>query len=273
MSSPTRQEFDAAMQRFRLTLPDVPWSDGIDADLPMWGFDGIACCYPTFTSVTPADANGANFSKVLFNGENWLRHYGLLDANGCRTSAALYSFKNAIFGALAQSLGGIYIAHECFIPQIFNANNDPYCWINFGDCHSTDPNGLNRWHTCPGIMLARDGSMRFRFEWGGASNKINPASEYSSIPFPIGRKFDMELHYVWSDTPTTISVWIDGELALQQSGVITRSPTHTNTEIYMLKLYGSNQGNIPRPVISSWSPEGGVIYNRNVRISGERIWR
>jgi hypothetical protein len=150
-----------------------------------------------------------------------------------------------------------------------SAGNDPYPWLNLWDWHSTsdDPfRGANRWHTCPGLMLAKDGSMKVRFSWGGESNKINKTSPYSDIGLPVGRWFDMEMHYVWSEEPTTIRLWINGQLALEQSGVITKAATHANVETY-LKVYGSTQGKTP------WTPTPTIRYVRDVRVAGERIWR
>jgi hypothetical protein len=63
-----------------------------------------------------------------------------------------------------------------------------------------------------------------------------------------------------------VSVWINGQLALEQSGVQTADQGHNVVELY-IKLYGSDQGHTP------WSPIGITKYVRNVRMSGERIWR
>jgi hypothetical protein len=59
-------------------------------------------------------------------------------------------------------------------------------------------------------------------------------------------------------------VWVNGELLVEQSGVQTRDPNHAYVEMYT-KLYGESD--------STWSPTPSVKYTRNVRISGERIWR
>jgi hypothetical protein len=61
-------------------------------------------------------------------------------------------------------------------------------------------------------------------------------------------------------------VWIDGQLALEQSGVQTRDAAHQIVETY-LKFYGSTQGH------GAWTPTPSLKYTRNVRVAGERIWR
>jgi hypothetical protein len=76
------------------------------------------------------------------------------------------------------------------------------------------------------------------------------------------------MHYQWrSSTDATISLWINGELALQQVGVQTADSSHENVEVYC-KFYGNDQG-----AESSWSPEPSIKYTRHVRISNGRIWR
>jgi hypothetical protein len=116
-------------------------------------------------------------------------------------------------------------------------------------------------------MLAQDGSMRVQFNWGGPAGNINKASPYSTIALPVGRWFDIEMHYVWADTPSaTLTVWIDGQLVLEQSGVQTRASSSQIVETY-LKFYGSTQGR------GAWTPTPSLKYTRNLRIAGERIWR
>ena len=109
--------------------------------------------------------------------------------------------------------------------------------------------------------------MRVQWAWGDHAAGINPNSERSSIALPVGRWFDIEMHYVWTDTPTaTLTLWIDGQLALEQRGVQTRAPSHRIAETY-LKLYGSTQGH------GAWTPTPSLKYTRNLRIAAERIGR
>jgi hypothetical protein len=72
---------------------------------------------------------------------------------------------------------------------------------------------------------------------------------------------------VWTASGATVSLWIDGKLALEQTGVKTKDASHTSIETYM-KFYGSaNAG-------PSWSNGGASVkYTRNVRLSGQRIGR
>ena len=77
----------------------------------------------------------------------------------------------------------------------------------------------------------------------------------------------MEMRWQFTTGPTgTLSVSINGQLALQQTGVKTAIAGHSVVEFY-IKLYGDDQGHTPgtRPRTTK--------YVRNVRISGERIWQ
>lgn len=60
---------------------------------------------------------------------------------------------------------------------------------------------------------------------------------WSSIAMPVGEWFDMEMRWQFATGQTaTLSVWINGKLALQQVGVVTAIPQHTEVESY-IKLY------------------------------------
>jgi hypothetical protein len=90
---------------------------------------------------------------------------------------------------------------------------------------------------------------------------------WSNVAMPVGEWFDIEMRWQFATEPTgTVSVWINGELALEQRGVMTASPDHSAVEFY-IKLYGSS------PSYAPWTPWGATKYVRNVRISGDRIWR
>jgi hypothetical protein len=110
-------------------------------------------------------------------------------------------------------------------------------------------------------MLREDGSMQVRFEWGNANG--NPISDYSSIALPVGEWFNVEMYWQWSES-ATLRVWINGQLALEQTGVRTRAPSHTSVEMYV-KFYGSTQGHTP------WDPTPTVRYTRNVRVAATHI--
>ncbi|MBI3205165.1 MAG: hypothetical protein HYZ29_26740 [Myxococcales bacterium] len=245
----------------------ILWTDSIQktASSP-WGFDGVGVEHPIGTAVSPNDANGANLSRVADPGGgsgHALRHFGTFDSGGSRSQAGIYGFANTVFGAQAKSAEGIYVAQEWYFPAVIGAGGDAWPWINLWDWHSTDTGGGNRWHTRPGLMLAEDGSMRVRWEWGGPSP--NAASAESSVSLPVGKWFDVEMYYQWSTTGTTLKLWVDGVLALSQSGVTTRAPSHANVETYA-KFYGSDQGKTP------WAPTPSVRYTRNVRVAATRIW-
>ncbi len=250
--------------------PLILWTDDIQSQVSPWGLDGIGVEHPIGTEVTPDDANGANFSVVAdpLGGDGFaIRHFATFDEGGSRSQGGLYGDVNTIFGDQAKRPEGVFVAQEWYFPEVIDADGDAYCWINLWDFHSVDGNRGNRWHTSPGLMLARDGSMRVVWEWGGEAANINPNSDLSSVAMPVGQWFDIEMHYVWVDSPTaTITLWINGELALEQTGVQTRASSHQIPETY-LKFYGSSQGRGP------WVPTPSLKYTRNVRIAGERIWR
>jgi PKD repeat protein len=248
---------------------DVLWRDSIQtAAAAPWGFSQIAVEHPIGTRVTPGDGSGANLSRVanpLPGGGFALRHFATFDNGGTRSQAGIYSFANPAFERQAKSPEGVWVAQEWYFPQAITARGDAVPWLNLWDWHSTASGG-NRWHTAPGLMLAEDGSLRVRWEWGGPAGALNPTSAWSSIPLPVGEWFDIEMHYRWSAGRTTLTLWINGVQALQQANVQTRAAAHDTVETYV-KFYGSRNGGTP------WSPTPTVKYTRNVRVAGQRIWR
>lgn len=244
----------------------ILWGDGIQADESQWGFDGLAVQRPIGNDIGGSDAAGANLSRVddPAGGDGFaMRHFATFDADGSRAQAGIWSFANSAFEAQAKSTEGVWVAQQWYFPEAIDAGGDEVPWINLWDWHSTGDGGADRWHTAPGLMLAEDGSMRVRWSWGDQWD-LNPASGASNVAMPVGEWFDIEMHYRWSDEPTTLSLWINGELALELSDVVTRDPSHVNIETYS-KFYGSDQGATP------WSPTPSVKYTRNVRFAGSRI--
>jgi hypothetical protein len=253
-------------------VPTILWTDDIQGTSDRLGFDGFGVEHPIGTAVNPSDANGANLSRVanpLPGGGHAMRHFGTFDAGGSRAQAGIYGDFNTVFGQQARRPEGIWVAQEWYFPEAIGARDDPWCWLAVWDWHSIDAGTRgNRWHTAPGLLIARDGSMRLELVWGGPAS-VNGDGIASTLSMPVGRWFDIEMHYQWVDTPTgTIQVWIDGELALEQAGAQTRERTHGVVETYM-KFYGSTQGNLHGP----WTPTPTLKYTRNVRVAGERIWR
>jgi hypothetical protein len=247
----------------------ILWTDTLQTGNTPWGFDGLAVQHPIGTDVVADDANGVNLSLVPdpVAGRGFaLRHFATFDTGGSRSQAGIYSFANSVWNEQAKRAQGVWVAQEWYFPQALGAAGDPAPWINLWDWHSTDADGGNRWHTSPGLMLDKDGSMRVRWAWGGPAGNVNPTSAVSTLALPVGRWFDIEMHYVWTTDKTTLSLWIDGALALEQSGVQTRAPSHENVETYV-KFYGSTQGG------TAWSPTPSVKYTRNVRVASGRIWR
>jgi hypothetical protein len=254
-----------AWQASACPRPDyIVWTDMLQTGSSPWGFDGLEIEHPIDNPVDPDDANGANLSRVpdpLGGGGYALRHFGIFDDGGSRAQAGIWSSSNDAFAAQAMSPEGVWVAMEWYFPEVMRAEG---AWLNLWDWHSLDDDGGNRWHTSPGLMLDEDGSMLVRWDWGGDAGDINPQSDRSSIPLPVGEWFDVEMHYVWTTSGATLSLWIDGELALEQTGVQTRRSSHRIVETY-IKFYGQAD--------STWTPTPSVRYTRNVRIARERIWR
>ncbi len=112
-------------------------------------------------------------------------------------------------------------------------------------------------------MMDQGGSMRFKFEWGNGG--VNDSTALSTIALPVGAWFDLEMYYKWSTTGVTLSVWVNGNLALQQSGAVTKRPGDSVVEMYS-KWYGARNGG------GTWQPAPARRYTRNVRIGTGRIW-
>ncbi|WP_152049662.1 heparin lyase I family protein [Tautonia marina] len=244
----------------------ILWADDIQEGERPWGFSGLSTQYDGKT-VEPDDANGANISRVPdpAGGPGFaMRHFAIFGPRVGRSQAGLWSFRNAEFAKQAKSEEGVYLAQEWYFPEALSAGGQARPWLSVWDWHSIGPNGKNRWHTSPGMFLAKDGSMRFRLDWNYGMTG-NPTTPWSTIPLPVGRWFDVEMYYKWTTGPTTIKIWIDGELALEQTVSRTRHPDHNVVETYM-KFYGA------APSTTPWSPTPSIKYTRNVRIAADRIW-
>jgi hypothetical protein len=261
----TQAELDA-LQPKQLVL----WQDAIQTDDYPWGFNDNAGNFQyNGANVLRSDDNGSNLTRVPdpLGGPGFcLRHFANMNP-GARSQIGIGFPNFPALQAQIQKPEGIFVEAEFLFPVAFTTAKPHYQWINLWDFHSVDVDMQNRQHTSPGVMLLNDGSMRCQLHWGATLNKVNPPSAVSSIPFPVGKSCKLRMHYVWSLLPTTISLWIDDQLAIQQEGVITRLASNANVEMYF-KLYGGMNGD-PDP----WIPTPSVRYTRNVRISGERIWR
>jgi hypothetical protein len=180
----------------------------------------------------------------------------------------VWSFSNDAFRNLALSGAPVYVAQEWFFPTRIHAGGDDWPWLSFLDWHTTSARGGYRWNTSPGIVLNEDGSMTFEFNWGsGPASTNGGGSGWSNIGMPIGEWFDIEMQWQFATGPTaTVAAWIKGQLALEQTNVVTALPQHSEVEFY-IKLYADDQGHTP------WNPSPTVKYVRNVRISGQRIWQ
>ncbi len=247
----------------------IIWRDGIQEDEAQGGFDGFELERPIDDAIPPGnDASGANLERVgdpLDIGNFAMKHLGTFDTDGSRAQLGLWSFDNPVFEAQAISAEGIWVAVEVYFPAALETVPGDGGWINVWDWHSTDAGGGNRWHTAPGLMINEDGSMTVRWEWGGDSEPLNDTSDWSSIPMPVGVWFDMEMHYKNDTSGVELSLWIDGVLALHQTGAVTKDAAHAVVEMY-LKWYGQQLGSNP------WDPSPALRYTRNVRVGTGRIW-
>jgi len=245
-------------------LASILWTDEIQtSDSGTFGFSQFQLERPIGTAVGGSDQ--VNLTRVPnpIGAGFALKHVATFDNNGgARSQACIYSFANKTFEQQVKSQEGIWIAQEWYFPEPLSAGNqlDSNPWINLWDFHSVGSG--ERWHTQPGLMLAEDGSMRVKWSWSQA----NPETAWSQVDLPVGEWFDVEMHYVWTATGGTVSLWVNGDLALEQHGVKTKGSTHNSVETYS-KFYGSANGG------PSWSPSPSVKYMRNVRMAGERIWR
>jgi Polysaccharide lyase len=250
----------------------IAWSDSIQnaCEEAPWGFSQIQLERPIGQSVNGSDEVDLYRVPDPLGGPGYaLKHVATFDNNGgSRSQAGIYSFANQSFDSLVKSTGGVYIAVEWLFPEPITAHSgrDSNPWINLWDFHSVS--NSERWHTQPGLMLAEDGSMRVKWSWTAE----NPETDWSTIALPVGEWFDIEMHYVWSSGGgecgggATVSLWINGELALEQRNVVTKGQGHDSVETYQ-KFYGSaNNG-------TDWTPTPSVKYMRNVRMSASRIWR
>jgi hypothetical protein len=242
----------------------ILWTDDIQnscGEAP-YGFSQIQLERPIGQSVGGSDEVDLYRTNNPDGGAGYaLKHVATFDNGGSRSQAGIYSFANAAFDQQVRRAEGVWIAAEWYFPAVITAKSglDSAPWVNLWDFHSVGPS--ERWDTQPGIMLAEDGSMKVKFNWRAE----NQDTAWSSVPLPVGRWFDVEMHYVWSSSCATITFWVDGQVVLEQQGVKTKGQNHNSVETYM-KFYGSaNSG-------TAWTPSPSVKYMRNVRIAGQRIW-
>jgi hypothetical protein len=180
----------------------------------------------------------------------------------------VWSFSNDVFRNLALSGAPVYVAQEWFFPARIHAGGDDWPWLSFLDWHTTSAGGGCRWNTSSGIVLNEDGSMTFELNWGsGPASTNGGGSGWSNIGMPIGEWLDVEMQWQFATGPTaTVAAWINGQLALEQTNVVTALLQHSEVE-FCMKLYGDDQGHTPR------NPSPTVKYVPHVRISGPRIWQ
>lgn len=211
-----------------------------------YGFDQIRCDYNGVMLKTPSDEAGANFSVVDLDGQKAIRLFG--KAPAWRSQGGVWSFQHKEIADQIAKPEGVKVKWQVKFGKPVNFSGT--AWGAICDIHSTAPGGADR--SIVGVNLSPTG-MFVRFNWVWGFFKVNPNQGFSTIPVPVGRWSELELDFIWSEQPTTIRFRIDGQLALEQSGVITKFPSHTNVEFYMAKNYGE-------------SPEGNTIHVRNARV-------
>ncbi len=228
------------------------WQDNIQNGQSPWGFDQIRCDFNGVTLKSFGDEFGVNLSRVASPDGNGfcLRHYGDLSQPG----SSVRSQVGMVIPATEFNL-----EHECYLPQALSAYNDPYSWMGLLDVHVMDPDTANRSYL--GMNVHPDGSMRVTLAQLGTLYPINKTvpQPWSNISLPVGRWFKIRLHFIKSETPTTVSLYLDDVLAVEYKGVITSLPSNKRVEAYV-KLYGGVQIN------SRWGKV--VRYSRNTRIYG-----
>lgn len=241
--------------------PDVNviYRDTIQTGVWPWSFDWTMLEHPIGTLVQASDA-GANLSVVPDPAGGPGKAMKHLVVWPGRAQAGVVSTTNPIFSAQAKSAAGLWIAFEMFIPVAMSAGGDPGSWLSIMDFHCVDANGANRTHTSPGLMLARDGSMKFRYEWGPVSN---PVSAYSDAPLPIGRWCEIEQYWKRSSAKdVTLQTWLDKVLVLTQTGVQTAQASNITTN-------GSVEAHTKWYGAGLWAP--GSRYTRNFRVGSGRL--
>jgi len=111
--------------------------------------------------------------------------------------------------------------------------------------------------------------MSYRWEWGCGVGQDPPSeeqSDWASVLMPVAEWFDIEMEFQAGYGDATVRLWINGTLALEQTGMRTAHETgHAQGEMY-IKMYGRGKDGV-------WVPNTLVKYFRNVRMSTERIWR
>lgn len=247
-------------EKFKASKQPVLWQPDLSAAAP-YGFDQIRCDFNGVKLNTPSDEAGANLSVVTLDGGPVIRHFAQVGPGGFRSQAGIWSWKHPEIAA--QLSQGVILSYQVKFDQVLRAG-DTYSWRNLGDIHSSNKDGTNRAYT--GLNLATDGSMRVYLAWLGQYFHVNPASDFSSIPLPVGRWPELKIEFIWSEQPTTIRFWIDEQLAIEQSGVITRLPGHESVEFYPAKLYGASPaGHEP------WNQNPMIQHTRNIKLLGRGL--
>ncbi len=212
-----------------------------------------------------SDANGTNVSRVTLASEGLPAHGGDVYAIRQYVGNDDYDFYRSEIGAwtggspelLAHMRTGAstYFIMDMYIPEPIDWGGN---FLSLWDFHNSNGGAFIGDHTCPGIMLVNGSSMRLRSVYACDGDYENHGS--TSYTLPYGEWFTLEIEYRYSSSNGGVSVWINGNLVLTDSGRNTRPNPSGNTPQFYSKVYGAGQV----PAVSS-APF--VVYRKNYRAS------
>jgi hypothetical protein len=154
-----------------------------------------------------------------------------------------------------QTGASTYFAMDMYIPEAIDWGGN---FLSLWDFHNSDGGAFIGDHTCPGIMLINGSSMRLRSVYACDGDYENYGSATYTLPY--GEWFTLEIEYRYSTSNGGVSVWINGNLVLTDSGRNTRPNPSGNTPQFYSKVYGAGQ----MPAVS---PASFVVYRKNYRAS------
>jgi hypothetical protein len=211
-----------------------------------------------------SDANGVNVTRINISSEG-------LPADGGHTYAVRQYVGNDVYPFWRSELGAwtggnpTLLAHmqtgastffimDVYIPSEITWNGN---FLSIWDFHSSAGGAPIGFHTCPGIMLQNGTpTMRLRSVYAACDNDYENGS--STLSMPWGEWFTLEIEYRYSSSNGGVSVWINGTLALADTGRNTH-PGGDTPQFYS-KIYG--EGLTPLG-----SPAPLIIYRKNYRAS------
>ena len=255
-------------------MPTIFWSDELQTGScsSNYGFDEWLCelndgGQTPFSSCTGALTQGDNECDLSREADPAPGGSGFAMrqvANICRNSetrseAGLYfwSGHSALMSHLSTG-DPVFVTQDVYIPSSMpSANGDATPWLSLMDFHS------DGWHTNPGVFVDSDAAGQFRTGWGVAPNSDSGFSN-PGYTLPTNQWFKMEFEWAWKTSGVAVRIWINGNLAHEQTGLKTKQSGHSQPAFYF-KVYGTDYG------YTSWSSCPMVLYRRNMKITDARI--